>query len=73
MRKTHLVSDGQLSSDPMNSAYAGIVSHEKARIELIHVALMGIYICASDMMNAFVQIQKSTTSFVVQNLEIKIF
>ena len=54
-RKAQLVADGHLTSDPVDSTYAGIVSRETVRIALSYAVLLGLNIWAADIMNAFVQ------------------
>ena len=53
-RKARLVADGHLTPDPIDSTYAGVVSRESVRIALTYAALLGLYLWAADIMNAFV-------------------
>ena len=54
-RKARLIADGHLTPDPIDSTYAGDISRETVRIALTYSALLGVDICAADIMNAFVQ------------------
>ena len=54
-RESRLVVDGHLTPDPIDSTYAGDISRETVRIALTYSALLGVDICAADIMNAFVQ------------------
>ena len=53
-RKARLVADGHLTSDPVDSTYAGVMSRELVRIASTYAVLLGIDIWSADIMNTFV-------------------
>ena len=55
MRKARWVKDRHRTPDPESSIYVGVVSREIICILLMHVAIHGVPVVASDVCNAYLQ------------------
>ena len=64
-RKARLLKDGHKTPDPNTSAYDGVVSIESVSIALTYSVLMGIYVMAADVQNAYLQAPSSEKHYVV--------
>ncbi len=58
-RKARYVLDGHRTANPENSAYARVVSQESVRIALTYVVLNNVDVCATDILNAYLQAPSS--------------
>ena len=69
-RKAHLVADGHLTHDPVDSMYVGVLSRETARIALTYAAFHGWDLWATDGMNVLCKHQRlrNIGSSVIQSL-----
>ena len=69
-RKAHLVADGHLTHDPVDSTYVGVLSRETARIALTYAAFHGWDLWATDGMNVLCKHQRlrNIGSSVIQSL-----
>jgi hypothetical protein len=68
-RKACWVKDGHKTPTPIESNYAGVVSHESMRITLTYAALNGIDVMAADIKNAYLQTPLSEKHYVICGAE----
>ena len=67
--KARWVLDGHKTSDPISSTYAGVVSRESVRKVFTYSALNELDICASDIINAYLQAPSTQKDYVICGLE----
>ena len=64
-RKARWVLDGHKTPKPTGSTYARVVSRESVRIAFTYAALNGLYVCAADIWNAYLQAPSSQNHYVI--------
>ena len=64
-RKARLCHDGHKVPATDTSAYAGVVSRESVRIALTYAALNDLDVCASDILNAYLQAPASEKYYTI--------
>jgi hypothetical protein len=68
-QKARWVLDGHLTTNPIGSTYAGVVSRESIRIAFTYAALNDVDICASDSRNAYLQAPSSQKDYIICGAE----
>ena len=63
-RKDRYVKNGHLNPDPIDSNYAGVVSHESVRIIFAYAALNGLDIYTADIKSTYLQAPTSEIHFI---------
>ena len=64
-RKARWVKDGHRTPQPDCSKYAGVVSRESIRIDLVYDSLNGLQVCGCDIQNAYLQAPASENHYII--------
>ena len=68
-QKDQWLKDGHRTPESENSTYADVVSWESVRINLTYAALNGLYVCACDVQNSYLQSPSSEKHFIIRGPE----